>query len=272
MNIQEAVAQALQQANISHAIFAGGLLMCRIMPVIVLSPFLGGEVVPVEVKLGTGLMLTLVLFPAVSDRIGAIPTSALPYIALMLKEIFLGVTLATIISSVFEAARFAGQFADNMAGMNNGQLYVPQVAQQVTVFGSLKLQISIVLFLTLNGHHLVIQGLADSLAIVPLDGFPRFSGGSWAYFDLILRVSGELFVVALSLCAPLMLASFATDIGLGMINRMASNVQVFFMAMSIKPLASAALLFFSIAMLMNRLSDEYVRMLEYLRYALRLLA
>jgi flagellar biosynthetic protein FliR len=272
MNVSEALSELAAQTNLSLVIFTVGLLMCRVMPVLIFSPFLGGEVVPAEVKIGVGITLSIVLFPVVADRMGAIPTTALPFIALLLKEIFLGVSLAFIVNLIFDAARVAGTLADTMAGSNNAQLYVPQLGQQVSLFSSLKVQLSVVLFLTLNGHHVIIETLADSLVAIPLDRFPQFSQGSWAFFELIIRVFADLLAISLSLAAPLMLATFLTDLSLGAINRVAPQIQVFFISMAIKPLVSVLIASMALVLLMKRFQTEFVTMLAALKQALRFLA
>src|SRR4051812_9126108 len=115
MHLDDVLAQFGTKLNFSLVLFAVGLLMCRILPVLVLSPFLGGEVVPTEVKIGIGVTLSIVLFPVIAGRINSIPISAIPYVSLMLKELFLGVSLAFVVSLVFEAARVAGTMADTMS-------------------------------------------------------------------------------------------------------------------------------------------------------------
>jgi flagellar biosynthetic protein FliR len=271
MNVADALARLGEQTNMSLVIFTVGLLMCRVMPVIIFSPFLGGEVVPTEIKLGVGVMLSVVLFPAVSSSLGAIPTAALPYIALLLKEVFVGVCLAFIVNCIFEATRVAGTLVDTMAGSNNAQLYVPQLGQNVSLFTNLKVQLAVVLFLTLNGHHLVIEALSDSLITIPLDTFPKFSRGSWPFFELIIRSFADLLKVSLSLAAPAMLATFLTDIALGFVNRVAPQIQVFFISMAIKPLVAVAVVFLSISLFAGRLQTEFAHTLRVLQDALRLL-
>ncbi|WP_224369366.1 flagellar biosynthetic protein FliR [Hyalangium versicolor] len=271
MNYQDALSGLAQQTNLSLVIFTVGLLLCRIMPVLTFSPFLGGEVVPVEVKMGVGVTLSIVLFPMVSDRMGALPVSALPYIALLLKEIFIGVSLAFVVNIIFDAARVAGGLADTMAGSNNAQLYVPQLGQQVSLFANLKVQLAVVLFLTLNGHHIVIETLADSLVAIPLDSFPKFSGGVWPFFDLMTRVFADMLSIALALSAPIVLATFLTDLGLGAINRVAPQLQVFFISMAIKPLVSVVIASMAIQLIIGRFQKEFVSMLEILKNALKLL-
>jgi len=271
MNASEVIAKLTEQANLSLVIFTMGLLLCRILPVLTFSPFLGGEVIPVEVKMGVGVTLAIVMFPVVAQRMGAIPITALPFIALLIKEVFIGVSLAFIINAIFDAARVAGNLADTMMGSNNAQLYVPQLGQQVTLYSNLKVQLSVVLFLTLNGHHVVIEALADSFIAVPLDSFPRFSTGVWPFFELAIRVFADLLKISLILSAPMVLATFLTDLGMGAINRVAANLQVFFIAMAIKPMVAAIICATAIHMIIGRFQDEFVSMLAVLKHAIQLL-
>jgi flagellar biosynthetic protein FliR len=271
MNASEVFGKLVEQANLSLIIFTVGLMLCRILPVLIFSPFLGGEVIPVEVKMGIGVTLSIVMFPAVAGRMGAIPITPLPYIALLCKELFLGMTLAFIINAIFDAARVAGNLTDTMMGSNNAQLYVPQLGQQVTLYSNLKTQLSVVLFLTLNGHHVVIEALADSLVAVPLHEFPRFSHGVWPFFDLLTRVFADLLKISLILSAPMMLATFLTDLGMGAINRVATNLQVFFIAMAIKPLVGGIICAISLQMIIGRYQDEFAAMLAILKHSIQLL-
>ncbi|AKQ67679.1 Flagellar biosynthesis protein FliR [Myxococcus hansupus] len=272
MNVADLVAELGTRANVSAVIFTVALVMCRVMPLLIFSPFLGGEVVPTELKMGIGLTLSIVLYPIIAGSVTAIPLSAMPYIALMAKEIFIGFTMAFVVNTLFEAARVAGNLVDTMAGSNNAQLYVPQLGQQVTLFSSFKVQLTVVLFLTLDGHHVIIQALADSLVAIPLDGFPNFNSGPWPFFDLMIRVFANLLKVSLALAAPGMLATFLTDVALGAINRVAPQIQVFFISMSVKPLVSVLLIFLVLGSLMDRLQGEMVQMLRTLNVTIRLLS
>src|SRR5918996_5906446 len=189
MSMAQALAELGIQFNLTLAILGVGLLMARVLPVIILSPVFGGEAIPNEVKIGLGLLLALVLFPLVAERMPFLPTTPLSFVALLLKELFLGVCLAFIVNIVFEAARLAGTLIDTLAGTSMAQLMVPQLHAEASIWSSLQFQLAVVLFLTLNGHHLVIGALGDSLREVPVDRFPAFSGGVWPFFETLLRVS-----------------------------------------------------------------------------------
>ena len=128
------------------------------------------------------------------------------------------------------------------------------------------------LFLTLNGHHMVINAFADSLVLIPLEKFPAFHGGMWPFFDLMARVFAELMRISLAISAPVFLATFLTDLALGMINRVAPQVQVFFVSMQIKPLVTVMIVFVSIHLILRRLAIEYANMFKLVDQAIRLLS
>lgn len=260
------------QIDFSHVVLGFALLMARILPAIILTPFLGGETVPNEVKLGLGGTLGLVLFPAIAQQVERVPISAVLFVALMLKELFLGLTLSFVVDIVFKAAQISGNLIDTMAGTNQAQLNMPQIQQQVSLFSDLQLQLVTVVFLSLDGHHLVIQAFGDSLEMIPLDRYPTFArAGTWALFDTVLRVSGDLLRIAVAIASPVLLATFITDLALGFVNRTASQVQVSFIAQQIKPVVTVLIMFTSLHLILDRVVTEYGTMFRWVRQVLSLL-
>lgn len=259
------------QTSFTQLLLAFALLMARLLPVIILTPFLGGETVPQEVKLGLGVMVGMVLYPVIITQVRDIPVNALLFIALMLKELFIGLTLSFIVGMVFDAANSAGNLVDTLSGTNQAQLMVPQIGQNASLFSNLQLQFATVVFLTLGGHHIVIQTMGDSLTMIPLGEFPKFSHGTWAFFETALRVFGDLVRIALALASPVLLATFLVDLALGMINRVAPQVQVFFVAMQIKPAVTILIMVTAIHLILDRVVGEYGVMFRWLRQALYLL-
>jgi flagellar biosynthetic protein FliR len=247
------------------------LMLARILPVFTMTPMLGGDTSPVEVKLGLGVIIGLVIFPGIEPSLALIPTGPVTFIALLLKELFIGFCVSFIVSIVFDAAHTGGQLMDNMAGTNMAQIQVPAIGQQVSLYASLQLQLFITLFLTLNGHHLVIRTLAESFTSIPLESFPHFSHGFWPFFDLLIRVFGDMMRISMALAAPVLLASFLTDLALGMINRVAPQVQVFFVSMQIKPAVSVLVVFVAMHLIITRVIGEYGVMFHWVRRALQML-
>jgi flagellar biosynthetic protein FliR len=271
MTPAQILADLAAKTNITLVILTMALLLCRVLPVIVLSPFMGGEVLPTEVKFGLGAMLGLVLFPTVQGRLSHVPLSVIPYIMLLMKELFVGVCISYVVDMVFQAAQVAGNFVDTVSGAQMAQVMVPQLRQNVSLFSSLWMQLSVVLFLTVDGHHLVINALADSFSVIPIDGFPHFSHGFWPFFDLIIHVFAKMFEVALAIAAPAFLCSFLSDLALGMMNRVAPQIQVYFISMQIKPVLVCMIGLIATDLILERMHHDFAGMFKLLEDAVRLL-
>jgi len=259
--------QLLQQlglnANLSNVLLIWALLMGRILPLIVLAPFVGGDLVPAQVKLGVGIALSFLAFPFVADT--PVAPGAITFVLLLLKEVFVGLGIAFAATLAFEAARAAGTLVDTLSGANMATVLVPQIQQQATLFADFKFQLTIVIFLGLNGHHVVLQALFESFRVIPLNGWPRFGHGFWPLFEMVIRMSAELLVVAVALAAPAAIATFITDLSLGLINRVAPQIQVFFISMSVKPMVVTLMTLVALVVLYERILGMFGSMLRHVK-------
>jgi flagellar biosynthesis protein FliR len=256
------------RASFSNTLLLFGLLMGRIMPLILFAPFLGGPTAPSQVKLGVGLVLSMLIYPFVAAT--RLPPSALAFLVLLLKEVFIGYVLAFTATFAFEAARSAGTLVDTLSGANMATVFVPQIQRQATLFADVKFQLALVIFLALNGHHVVIQALAESFQAVPVQAFPRFEHGFWPLFEMVVRVSADLMIVSVALAAPAAIAAFITDVALGMVNRVAPQMQVFFISMAIKPLLVTVVTLAALTVLLERVLSLFHGMLNGVRHAVLL--
>ena len=99
MNLSDFGAQIAQElgvrTNFSVMLVTVALLLCRVLPVLTLTPMIGGETTPNEVKLGLGVIIALVLFPQVAlDRI---PQSPVYVTGVLMKELFVGFSLSFLV-------------------------------------------------------------------------------------------------------------------------------------------------------------------------------
>jgi len=270
MNLQDIFADLGVKTNVTLIILTGALMMCRIVPIIWLSSFLGGDAVPNEVRVGLGMVLTVVMFPSVAAQAAHVPTAPIAFALLICKELLVGFILS-FVGVTFDAFTMAGGLTDLFSGASMAQVYVPQIQERVTLMSSLKIQLAIALFLTLNGHHIVIEALGDSFRVVPLDGFPAMSQGRWPLLEMVLRGFADLLGLAFTIASPALMATFLTDLSLGMINKVAPQIQVFFISMAIKPLVATTMVMMVLALLTNRMTVEFRGMLQSFRQAFLLM-
>lgn len=260
-----------QQYDFTRMIVTMALVLARLLMIVQLTPFLGGKNAPPEVKMGIGIALSIIAFPIVQDRIdGPIPIDAIGFSLMMLKEVFVGFCIGFIGAELFYAVEMAGQFINIVNGTNMVQLMVPELQERSSAFGDLNYQLLLALFLVFNGHHIFLNGVFDSFMVVPINRFPTFSMGIWPLIDLGMRVMADLFIVAATVAAPIAIACLVTDLAFGLLNRIAPQINAYFLSMPVKAMAGAAMFFIGLPMIMALFEEHSATMLQLLTDVLTL--
>lgn len=235
-----------------------GLAFARILSFLVIVPFFGGAAVPGRVKVATATALVIIVYPTLSLEI---PTDGSPlafgpigFIALIIKEAFVGFTLGFIASSVFEAIQVAGRLVDMQRGSTMAELMAPQVQARVSELGQFKLQLAIVIFLSIGAHHLFLGSLCESFAFIPATKFPHIEPGWSPPVALIVKLTTIMFGFGVQLALAPVIALLLTDLFFGIVNRVAPQINVFFLSMPVK----MAMGIFIVALALPLLQDQFI--------------
>ncbi len=227
---------AVDSGIISRLILATALIAARLVPVFAFVPFFGGRLVPAPIRVGIAVAFALILLPVMGDPVTAawaVDPSPVLIAVLLGKEILVGLTLGFVASLPFYAADAAGRLADVARGAQQSQILVPQTGERSTPLGDFSLQLAIVVFLLLDGHLLFLQSLATSYEAVPILTTPSAAGWGGAG-QVAISASAHMIAAAVGLAAPVLAATFLSDLTLGLINRVAPQVQVYFVGMPVK--------------------------------------
>lgn len=94
----------------------------------------------------------------------------------------------------------------------------------------------------MNGHHYLLDGIVYSYRWIPLSNafYIRLADGSIAEF--LVKAVGESFMLAFQMAAPIVVALFLTDVGLGFLAKTAPQFNVFAVGMPLKVLVGLAIL------------------------------
>ncbi|MBI4853723.1 MAG: flagellar biosynthetic protein FliR [Acidobacteria bacterium] len=249
-----------------------GLIMARLVPAINYTPFLGGAAISAPVKIALAFTLTFLIYPAMASSIPAetIPTSVIPFIFLAIKEGLIGFTLGYITSLVFYGIQSAGQMVDNARGATIAQLQNLQLSTQTSLLGNMKLQVAIVLFFTLDGHLLYLKALFYSFERLPVNAFPKIAQGLLIGGELspiitdIIRMSADVLLVSMQLAAPVLVCLFLTDVVFGIFNRVAPQMNVFFLSLPVKMLIGIGMLFLVWTAIIAQMEERFVAYLKVL--------
>lgn len=232
-----------------------GLAFARMLSFLVVVPFFGGAAVPARVKVATATAFVIILYPALE---AGLPKGAplgfgpVGFVALLAKEAFVGFTLGFVASLVFEAIQVAGRVIDFQRGSTMAEMYAPQLQTRVSELGQFKLQFAIVLFLVVGAHHFFIGALLRSFEFVPATGFPHIQAGWTPAAMMIAKLTGGVLAIGIQLAAPAMIALLLTDLFFGVINRVAPQINVFFISLPVKMAVGLVVVLIALPLFKNR--------------------
>jgi flagellar biosynthetic protein FliR len=198
------------------------LVLGRIAGLFAAIPVFGGRRVPLTVRMATILAMAMVLYPVVSGNIPSLPTDTISLGILIIREALVGLTLSLLSQVIFSAVAFCGQLVGTQMGLSVAALFNPDMGQ-VTVISNLQDLIATLLFLTLGIHHVFIRAIVESYSVIPV--------GAWHMSEGLLRtliaVTSGLFILAVKLAAPVMVALLAAGVVMGIMARSFPQMNVF---------------------------------------------
>lgn len=206
----------------------------------VVVPVFSSQGVPTTFKIGISFIVALVVFSANGTGI-TIPQD-FSYILLIMREVLIGLLLGFIGYLMFMAIQTAGSFIDIQIGFGIANVIDPMTGTSAPILGNFKYMIALLMFLSMNGHHHLLDAIVYSYKWIPMnnDLFLRMVDGSLSEF--LVRTFAQSFVLAFQMSAPLVTALFLTDVGLAFLARTAPQYNVFVIGVPLKIIIGIALL------------------------------
>jgi flagellar biosynthetic protein FliR len=250
-----------------------GLAFTRLISFLAVAPFFGGAAVPGRVKAATAAALVIIVYPIIEPNIDqGVRLGPLGFIALLIKEALVGFSLGFLASLVFEAISMAGRIIDIQRGSAMAELFAPQLEVSVSEMGQFQLQLAIVLFLMIGAHRVFIGALLESFQMVPATGFPHLSGGFSPLLSSVVTLTGQMISISVQLAAPPMIALLLTDLFFGMVNRIAPQINVFFLSLPVKMAVGILVVALALPLLREQYADLFREAYKVFEYLLRALS
>ena len=143
------------------------LVMIRCSVVLFFLPLFGSSTWPALAKVGLVLMLSFIFFPVARQQSWALPALIADYGLVVVVELLFALCLGLGINLILAAVQLGGQLVGFQLGFSIVNVIDPQSGSQVSIIGQFLYLMTILLFLSLNGHHFFIYALADSMVFGP---------------------------------------------------------------------------------------------------------
>lgn len=218
------------------------IVLVRVGAMIMMVPTFGDASVPASVKWGLTILITLLLFPVV--KAGIPPTGDLELVPLVLGiagEIFIGVVIGFATRIIFGGIQLAGEMLGFQMGFSAASVIDPTSSVQVSVIAEFLYLMSLLLFMTVNAHHIFISAIAESYQAAP----PLTIHFSGPLLQTLVTLAKDVFVIAIKISAPVMAVLLFTNVAMGLVARTVPQMNIFIVSFPLQ--IAVGLIFIGIA-------------------------
>jgi len=216
----------------------------RVGILFLMTPLLALGALPVNVRVLFVLALSAVLIAGAATPIGTIDLSVAGLAAAAACEVVLGGLLAFGLFAGFAAFQLAGRLLDLQLGLGVAVLFDPTTRSQAPLLGTLLFMVAVMFFFQIDGHHLVLRGLAYSLERIP-PGTPMRE----IDFGALVAMFGAMFAFAAAISAPVVFVLLLADAALSIMARSMPQMNVFFAGLPLKILLGLLTLALSVPLM-----------------------
>jgi flagellar biosynthetic protein FliR len=236
------------------------MLVClaRIAAIISSMPVFGTAMVPMRGKVALAIMLTALVYPVVDIDISGIDFATVPMGLLMAKEVILGAMLGFVARLIFTAVEFGGTVVGYQMGFAAANVYDPQNQRQVSLMSQFQNVFAILVFLSIDGHHIFLRTLVDSYALLP-PGLLDLSGPAVPY---IVELMGHMLVLAVRFSAPVLAVLLLSGLILGIMSRVFPQLNVFLLSFPINIGLAFIITGLTMAVVVSLLQGEFAALPE----------
>ncbi len=238
------------------------LILIRVLAFFATVPIFSYRNIPTHLKIGMGVFIAWIMFYTLE-----VPELAFNgmYLLFIMKEATIGLLLGLIAYLILSAIQIAGGFIDFQMGFAIANVVDPQTGAQSPLIGQYFYTIAILFLLTVDGHHLLINGLMYSFEEIPLDQLIQFNS-----IELILQTFSKMFLMAFQLALPVVGCLFLVDVALGIIARTVPQLNVFVVGLPLKILVAFLVLFMFVTFYMMVVQKLFQFTLETMRNLMQL--
>jgi flagellar biosynthetic protein FliR len=257
--------QPLLRSFSEHQVVGFMLVLARIGPLFLLAPLFSSRSFPARAKGLAAVAFAVAIAPVVvGDK--RIPLDIWALGGLLLKEALVGLGFAFALAALFAAVTTAGAFLDTFIGFSYGSLVDPVTGNQSAVLTQAYVLVGVVVLIAIGGDQLMIKGFARTYDLVGVLDYPSLNALVAGAQDAFVGV----FLSALELSAPVILAIVVTDCAFGVVSRVVPQLNVFAVGFPMKVAVGLVMIGVSLPFAAAWIGDELQRSVATALHSIRM--
>jgi flagellar biosynthesis protein FliR len=222
----------------------------RIGGLMLVVPVFSSVLIPPRIKMIFILALSIVSAPFVPQELSFLNFEGY-YLVYMMQEFFLGLMMGFILQLVFQVFVLGGQLISMQTGLGFAVMVDPSTKASVPLISQLFLMMVSLIFLTLNGHLALLDGLINSFKVLPIGDVAIDNTLVWK----VMIFSSWMFKEALLISIPAVLSLLVVSLSFGVMARAAPQLNIFSLGFPITLLMGMLVLFVGMASFGSQMNE-----------------
>ncbi len=237
----------------------------RIGSMFVSIPVFSVQSLPAKVRVLTAFFITLVILP-VLDEVGQIELFSYQGFLVTMHQILIGLATGFVLQMVFAVMLVGGQSIAYSMGLGFASMIDPATGVQVPVVAQVFIVSASLLFLSMNGHLILIEMLIESFKTLPIAATGFSQSDIWS----IVSWSAMIFKAGVLLSLPVMIALLFVNLSFGVAARAAPQLQIFGVGFPISIMFGMVLIWVSLPNVLDVFLDVLEDGFDLIKQLLRL--
>ena len=201
------------------------LVLARMAGMVLVNPVFGRKGLPMMVRMGLVLSISLFVLPAA--ELQAVAVSGLTTFGMaeaIIKEVMMGLAIGYVFQLFFSMLYVAGDVLDTLFGFSMGKVMDPISGIQSSVFAQFINVFFFLYFFATGSHLLMVKIFAYTYEVVPVGVTGFVSNALLSYF---INLFGSVFGMVIRLTLPFAAAEFVLEVTMGVLMKLIPQIQVF---------------------------------------------
>lgn len=217
------------------------LIAVRLLGFFLVLPILSGSTLPSIAKVILTVSITYIVFATGIVTTVGYYDNVFGYVLLIIKELFVGFTIAFVVYVFFSVFYFAGQLIDFQLGYSMVNVFDPLLQTQVPVVGNLLYFFMGVFLVQSGGLNAFIEAICYSYKTIPIGGGSIIENKELLRY--LISIMPQYFIIGMKIAMPIVGSILIIDVALGLLVKAVPQMNVFIVGMPIKLLAGLVILF-----------------------------
>jgi flagellar biosynthesis protein FliR len=230
------------------------MTLVRIVGFFVQAPIWGSHHFDKKVLVAMAASMAIIAFPNLPVPKN-IPFDVFPFFLMLFTQFVVGLIIGFASFMIMSVAQFGGELLDTQMGLSVAASFDPASGGSTNMMRRLSFYLAMILYLCFDGHHYLIRAMFRSFELIPITGVNISSG----LIIHLMHLTGQIFLLGIQISAPSLAALFLTQIALGLLARVAPQMNVFMLSFPLNIAVGLTLLSSSLWILTLTYQDLFLR-------------